>query len=126
MDGTTYRVRVVYDTLSRAFELVEGQNAGNMLSGRYERDLIGTGYTYEMRVEPDPDYPADYDNFYNAISNPQDYHTITMPYGQTTITYNAMIVSGQDTYQGVLSGVKQWGGLTVQYRYISPQKEAGA
>lgn len=122
MDGTTYRVRIVYDTLVRSFELLEGVNAGEMLSGRHERDLLGTGYTYQMQVEPDPRYPTDYDAFFEAISAPVDSHTIIMPYGQSTITYEAMVESGQDTYQGTVAGQTKWRGLTVQYRYIEPQR----
>ena len=122
MDGTTYRVRIVYDTLIRSFELLEGVNAGEMLSGRHERDLLGTGYTYQMQVEPDPRYPTDYDAFFEAISAPVDSHTIIMPYGQTTITYEAMVESGQDTYRGIVGGRTKWRGLTVHYRYIEPQR----
>ena len=122
MDGTTYRVRIVYDTLIRSFELLEGVNAGEMLSGRHERDLLGTGYTYQMQVEPDPRHPTDYDAFFEAISAPVDSHTIIMPYGQSTITYEAMVESGQDTYRGIVSGRTRWRGLTVQYRYIEPQR----
>ena len=122
MDGTTYRVRIVYDTLIRSFELLEGVNAGEMLSGRHERDLLGTGYTYQMQVEPDPRYPTDYDAFFEAISAPVDSHTIIMPYGQTNITYEAMVESGQDTYRGIVGGRTKWRGLTVQYRYIEPQR----
>lgn len=122
MDGTTYRVRIVYDTLIRSFELLEGVNAGEMLSGRHERDLLGTGYTYQMQVEPDPRYPTDYDAFFEAISAPVDSHIIIMPYGQSTITYEAMVESGQDTYRGIVGGRTKWRGLTVQYRYIEPQR----
>lgn len=122
MDGTTYRVRIVYDTLIRSFELLEGVNAGEMLSGRHERDLLGTGYTYQMQVEPDPLCPTDYDAFVDAISAPVDSHIIIMPYGQSTITYEAMVESGQDTYRGIVSGRTRWRGLTVQYRYIEPQR----
>lgn len=122
MDGTTYRVRIVYDTLIRSFELLEGVNAGEMLSGRHERDLLGTGYTYQMQVEPDPRYPTDYDAFFDAISAPVDSHTIIMPYGQSTITYEAMVESGQDTYRGIVGGRTKWRGLTVKYRYIEPQR----
>lgn len=122
MDGTTYRVRIVYDTLVRAFELLEGVNAGEMLSGRHERDLLGTGYTYELQVEPDPRYPQDYDAFFDAISAPVDSHTIVMPYGQSDLTYQAMVESGQDAYRGRVAGRARWRGLTVQYRYIAPQR----
>ena len=123
MDGVTYRVRVVYNTLVRAFELVEGPNAGEMLSGRHERDLIGTKYTYEMGVEPDPRYQSDYDAFFEALSAPVDSHSITVPNGQSTLTFNAMIESGSDTYRGQLAGQRRWGSLTVTFKAISVQKE---
>ena len=122
MDGRTYDVRVVYNTLVRAFELAEGENAGAMLSGRYERDLIGTGYSYQLAVEPNPLNRADYDAFYEAITAPTPTHTVTMPYGQTTITFTARVVRGQDVFGGTVGGKKLWRGLTVEFIANSPQR----
>lgn len=122
MDGITYRVRVVYDSMERSFALREGPNAGDMLSGRHERDLLGTEYGYAMLVEPDPAHPEDYDAFFEAISAPVDSHEVTLPYGQSTITYEAMIDSGRDTYGGILGGKKRWKGLRVNYKPVEPQK----
>lgn len=122
MDGKTYRVRIVYNTLVRAFELLEGPNSGDMMSGRHERDLSGTGFSYQMKIVPDPEYPQDYDELFDSLSDPVNYHTITVPYGQGTLTYDAEIINGSDVYDGTLSGVEQWTGLTVNFRYISPQK----
>lgn len=115
-------MRVVYDTMERAFELIEGRNAGTMLSGRDERDLLGTEYGYAMKVEPDPTRPEDYDAFYDAISAPVDSHEIKLPYGQTTIEYEAKITRGRDTFGGRLGGKNRWHGLTVEYEPIEPQK----
>lgn len=122
MDGQVYRVRVVYESLIREFELLEGVNAGDMLSFRHERDLGGTGYSYELQVEPDPRYPEDYDAFYEAVSAPVDSHTITMPFGQNELTYEAMVENGRDMYRGRQGGRTIWRGLTVRYRYIKPQR----
>lgn len=124
MDGIHYRVRIVYDSLKRSFSLLSGPNAGTMLTGRKERDLLGTGYTYRMEVAPDPRYPTDYDAFYEAISAPKESHIITMPYGQSTMTFEAMVQSGQDVYQGSLSGVNRWKNLSVTYEAIAPQRGA--
>lgn len=123
MDGRTYRVRTVYTTLMRSWELIEGPNAGDMLSGRHERDLIGTRYTYSMQVQPDPRYQTDYDALVDALTDPVDYHTVTLPYGQGTVTYQAMILSGQDTYMGQLAGQCRWGALQVLFKAIAPNKE---
>ena len=124
MDGIDYDVRVVYNTLVRSFELIEGENAATMLSGRYERDLIGTGYSFSMGIEPNPLNRAAYDAFYEAISAPTPTHTITVPYGQTTMTFSARVESGSDTFNGVTGGRKLWSGLVVNFIYISPQRGA--
>lgn len=123
MDGVTYRLRVRYETLGRRFRIEDGDNAGNMLSGLYKRDLMGTYYDYAMEVEPDPAAPQDYDSFFDAISAPVPNHSITLPYGQTTITYDAMVTEGSDLYRGRLAGRERWGGLQVQFTAQKPQKE---
>lgn len=121
MDGRTYRVRVVHDSLKRAFELRSGENESYMLSGRHERDLLGTGYAYSLAVEPDPLYPAEYDEFYEAISAPVASHQITLPYGQTTMSFEAEILSGEDGFWGKIGGVNRWHGLVVEYHPIALQ-----
>lgn len=123
LDGTSYSLFVRYETLGRSFHLDDGDNASYMLSGLYQRDLIGTYYDYTMEVEPDPKHPEDYDSFFDAITAPVPSHTITLPYGQSTITYDAMVTSGSDLYRGVVAGKSRWGGLQVQFTAQKPQKE---
>lgn len=122
MDGVTYRLRTVYLSRKRSFALLEGDNAGQSLAWRRIRDLRGTGYTYTLQVEPDPAYPEDYDAFFAAISAPVDYHTVTMPFGQETITYQAAVESGSDTDRGVIGGKRRYTGLTVVFAYMQPQR----
>lgn len=122
MDGITYNVRVVYKGRTRSFELISGSNAGRSLSARKIRDILGTGYSYQMQIEPDPAHPGDYDAFFEAISAPVDYHTITMPYGQSTMTYQAAVSSGSDTDNGYMGGARRYSGLTVNFEYMEPQR----
>lgn len=122
MDGVHYRVRVVYDTLQESARLPDGPNAGDMLSGRYERDLVGTYYDHQMDVEPDPRYPGDYDAFFAAITAPVATHTVVMPHGQRTITYQAMVYSAQHTSRGKMAGKRRWHGLSVQFQANAPQR----
>ena len=122
LDGQEYRVRVVYPSLTREFELLEGPNAGQMLSGRQERDLLGTGYSYEMTIQPDPTRPLEYDALYEALSQPVDSHQIILPYGQSVLSFSAKIQSGRDVMRGRLAGINRWGDLSVRYQYIEPQR----
>lgn len=123
LDGVTYNLRVTYETLRRSFRIEDGDNAGNMLSGYYQRDVIGTYYDYEMTVEADPNDPTTYDNFYEVISAPVNSHEITLPYGQGTITYNAMVTEGEDYYRGSVNGKKRWGLLRVFFTAIEVKRE---
>lgn len=123
MDGKTYRVRIVHDTLVRSFELRNGPNAGYMVSGLHERDLLGTGYTYKLAVEPDPAHPADYDDFFDALSAPVSSHSVTLPFGQTTLQFDAEVQSGEDTLWGKIGGVNRWHGLVVTYRPLALQRK---
>lgn len=122
IDGTDYNVRISFPSIERNFELVEGQNGGLSLSFRTIRDIGGTAYTYTMQVEPEFSDPTSYDAFYEAISAPVPYHSVTVPYGQTTLTFDAQIISGSDTYRGKASGSERWGGLSVTFIPIQPQK----
>lgn len=122
VDGVEYRVRVVYESLSRSFSIVEGPNGGTAITARTIRDIIGTKYDYEMRVEPDLRYPEDYDAFYEVISAPVESHMVEMPYGSGVMKFEAMIVSGEDTYRGILANRNAWQGLRVQFKPILPQR----
>ncbi len=122
IDGRRYRVRMVYNTLIRSFEIRSGDNEGYMLSGLHERDLLGSSYSYKMGVEPDPRHPEDYDAFYHAISAPVDRHAVTVPFGQGFFTFEAEVRSGEDTWRGTLAGVDRWSGLTVTFTSIAPQR----
>ena len=122
MDGTTYILRVQYETIGRSFRLEDGENAGKMISGLYERDLVGTYYDYSMTVEPEPGSEADYDAFYEAISAPVSSHSITMPYGQGTMTFDAMVYEGTDLYRGMVAGQRKWAGLQVTFSAKGPQR----
>ena len=122
VDGVEYRVRVVYESLSRSFSIVEGPNSGTAITARTIRDIIGTKYDYEMRVEPDLRYPEDYDAFYEVISAPVESHMVEMPYGSGVMKFEAMIVSGEDTYRGILANRNAWQGLRVQFKPILPQR----
>lgn len=122
LDGVTYRVRVKMPTLTRSFRIEEGERSGTVKSGDYFRDITGTYYDYAMEVEPDPAHPEEYDAFYEAISAPEESHTITVPYGQGTMTYEAMVSSGTDNQKDKVGGVTRWTGLSVSFKARKPQR----
>lgn len=124
VDGREYRVRVIYGSLRRSFAVVEGPNSGQAITAKYIRDIIGTGYSYTLDIEPDPRYPQDYDDFYEVITAPVESHSVIMPYGQDVLEFAAAVESGEDTLGPTLVGVTRWTGLSVTFTAIKPQREA--
>lgn len=122
MDGKTYRVRIVYPSVEESATLKDGPNAGEMLSGRRERDLVGTYYDHSLAVEPDPRYPQDYDQFFEDITAPVPSHLITMPHGQGYMTYEAMVYSARHVSNGMIAGMRRWKGLQVSFQGIKPAR----
>ena len=75
-----------------------------------------------MDVEPDPAAPEDYDAFFEVISAPEEAHTVTLPYGQGTLTFRAMVTSGEDKQRDKVAGIARWTGLTVRFTAQKPQR----
>lgn len=124
LDGVTYQVRVRADSpLEESFHIDQGENYMVLLNGEESPDVLGTYYDHTLYVEPDPRYFDDYDAFYQAISAPVDFHTITMPHGQTTLTYKAKVVSGSHKLRGVIAGKQRYYGLQVNFQAVAPQRE---
>lgn len=121
IDGTDYDV-IITSEIERDFELKEGRLGGTAQTGREIPDILGTNYTYTMTVEPNKSNFAAYDAFYQAISAPVEYHTITVPYGQSTLTFEARILSGKDRLKRKIGTSRRWGGLKIQFKPIEPQR----
>lgn len=49
--------------------------------------------------------------------------TITMPHGQTDMTYKAKVVSGAHKLRGKFNGKRYYYGLQVQFQPLAPQRE---
>lgn len=120
VDGQEYKVLLPFGGIQRKFDIIEGRNTGTALTGRNIRDILGTAYSYTIRIEPDPAHRADYDALYEALSAPVDSHVLTVPYGQETKTFEVQVSSGSDIYQGKMAGQNRWTGLEIGFSYVEP------
>lgn len=111
------------ESLKRSFRIPDGTNAGDMLSGDYERDIVGTYYDYDMVITTSDLSSNEYDALYEVLSAPVNSHMVEMPYGMGAITYEAMIDSGGDELIPMDDGT-WWGNLNVSIRAKKPQRMA--
>lgn len=123
IDGVEYRVWVTYPSRVLSFEIVEGNNSGKSLSFREIRDIGGTRYNYTMKVQPHPDYPEDFDALFYALSAPVAYHMVSMPFGQGTIEFEAVVRSGSITDYGYQAGFRRWKDMEINMEAIEPQRK---
>ena len=120
VDGKKYNVLVT--SLTRNFQVLDGENAERTLSGTMIRDIIGTFYNYEMKLMPMVGKYGDYDALYQVLSAPQDSHSVVLPYGQGTMSFRAYVTAGQDNLIRKKPGEAYWTGLSVQFIAMAPQR----
>jgi len=120
IDGNEYDVQVT--GLTRKAAVLDGKNAGRVLSGRMTRDIIGTYYNYDISFGTSKLSPADYDALYELLTAPVEYHTITVPYGQGTKTFEAYVANATDTLRRMTQNYNHWGDLTITFTAMEPQR----
>ena len=121
LDGTTYP-HIHFMSIKRTFQVLDGENAGRVIDGAMDRDVIGTYYNYSVEVDSDDAAPEEYDAFYEQIFAPVDSHEIIVPYAQTTLTFRAYASNGQDDLEAMMDAQNRWGGLSFNFIAMSPQR----
>lgn len=122
VDGVSYNVRVPPGGLKRSFDVQDGPNKGQMMAGNIVRDVRGTFYNYQLDIDSTLSNPEEYDRLFEALSAPVDSHTVSFPYGQSTLTFEAYITKGGDSLKRMHKSGNYWGGLSVQFVAMSPQR----
>ena len=121
MDGVTYDT-IHVTKLTRSFSVLDGENAGRVMSGGMQRDIIGTYYNYHVEIDADAASRADYDAFFYEISDSVDSHSLTVPFAQTTFTFEAYVTQGQDELLYMEQAANRWGNLSFDFIAMEPAR----
>ena len=121
IDGVYYNARIPEDGLKRTFQVLDDESTTRVRSGAMHRSIIGTFYNYTVTFDcSDMDETA-YDAMYEVLSAPVNSHTIIVPYGQSTLTFDAYVTTGEDVL--ALKGASNhWKGLSVQFIAMQPKR----
>ena len=122
IDGKYYNITVPEKGIKRSFSVLDTDESGRSTSGDMIRDIIGTYYNYTIMFETKKLNRDEYDELYEVLSAPVDYHVITVPYGQTVLTFNAYVTKGDDTLQHIDGIGNDWSGLSIDFIATSPQR----
>lgn len=122
IDGASFDVGVEY--IKRQARIEDGPNAGNSKRGDWIRDVYGTYYDYILAFDTSAGLTrADYDTLYSILTAPVEFHTLVVPYGQSTLSFIAGITGAEDNVILMDDGTV-WGNLSITFRAKSPQRLA--
>ena len=122
IDGTSFDVGVEY--IKRQARIEDGPNAGNSKRGDWIRDVYGTFYDYILAFDTSSGLSKeDYDTMYGILTAPVEFHTLVVPYGQSTLSFQAGITGAEDNVILMDDGTV-WGNLSITFRAKSPQRLA--
>ena len=120
IDGASFDVGVEY--IKRQARIEDGPNAGNSKRGDWIRDVYGTYYDYILAFDTSAGLSlADYDTLYSILTAPVEFHTLVVPYGQSTLSFAAGITGAEDNVILMDDGTV-WGNLSITFRAKSPQR----
>ena len=122
IDGTPFDVGVEY--IKRKARIPDGPNAGEAKRGDWIRDVYGTFYDYILAFDTSAGLSKeDYDTMYSLLTAPVEFHTLVVPYGQSTLSFNAGITGAEDNVILMDDGTV-WGNLSITFRAKKPQRLA--
>lgn len=122
IDGTPFDVGVAY--IKRKARIPDGPNAGEAKRGDWIRDVYGTFYDYILAFDTSAGLSKeDYDTMYSLLTAPVEFHTLVVPYGQSTLSFYAGITGAEDNVILMDDGTV-WGNLSITFRAKTPQRLA--
>ncbi len=130
LDGIEYDVDVGIriDELERSFEKLSTDKSGRTQSGKMYISLIGVYYNYKMTVRRGANCSLDeYEKFFEHLSRPVPFNVLTVPFGQSTMTFEAYITKGSQKLVRAAKDEHYWGPMSISFVAREPQRvpEAG-
>lgn len=121
IDGVTYAVPVV--SLTRKAEFLD-QYAERTESGDLQRGLIGVFFNYQLKLGVGADLDT-YNAFWEKATEAEEFHTVTVPYGNGTFTFQAYFSNVQDELLLYTANGNYYKGMSINFIAKSPARTPG-
>ena len=123
LNGVEFDADVAISTYNRNFNVLDGPNAGRVVTGRMIRDVIGTYLGHKITVFRRGDDYAGLDEFWEYLyqHSIDDSVLLEAADGQKTISYQAYYTSASQDIEKVEKGVNFWGEIEVNFIPIDAQ-----
>lgn len=119
INGISFDVSVAISDYEENFNVLDGPNAGRVMTGRMIRDIIGTylGHNITFFSKGGTDGNAAFDALWDYLKahSVDDSVQLEAMDGQTQISYEAYYTSGTRKIRHVENGVNYWDELQVNF-----------
>ena len=117
LNGRSFDADVAISKDHRNFNVLDGENAGRVMTGRMVRDIIGTYIGHKITVFRRGDNYAGLDELWDYLvaHSVDDSITLEAADGQTTISYEAYYTSASQDIEQVINGVNYWGEIEINF-----------
>lgn len=117
LNGKVFDADVAISKYNRYFNVLDGENAGRVMTGRMVRDVIGSYLGHKITVFRRGDNYAGLDEFWDYLfqHSVDDSVMLEAADGQATISYEAYYTSASQDIEKVENGVNYWGEIEVNF-----------
>lgn len=120
IDGTFFDIPMV--SLKRNADFLD-KYAERTEDGGLQRELIGVYYNYTLTVGTSSDFGnTDYDAFWYKMTEPVEFHEISVPTQDGYYTFTGYISSVSDEYEKILDGKAVFKGFTCKFTAQKPAR----
>lgn len=120
IDGIYFDIPMV--SLKRTADFLD-KYAERTEDGELHRELIGVYYNYTLTVGSSTAFgDTDYYNFYEKMTEPVEFHQISIPVKDEYYTFTGYISSVSDEYKKILNNESEFTGFTCKFTAKSPAR----
>lgn len=116
INGQSFDVTVAISDIEETFNVLDGSNAGRVMSGRMIRDVIGTYIGHKITFFNGKSN-ADFDALWNYLiaHSVDDYVNLEAADGQTSLSYQAYYTSGTRSLRSAADGTNVWDEIEISF-----------
>lgn len=121
IDGVKFDIPIV--SLKRKGQFLD-KYAKRTEDGNLQRKLIGVYYNYSLKLARSTTIGnAEYQKLWDKLTEPVEYHTVTVPGGDGTYTFTAYFSDVSDELMAQHAQENYWQNLTVDFIAKSPARK---
>lgn len=120
VDGIFFDIPMV--SLKRSADFLD-KYAERTEDGELQRELIGVYYNYTLTAGTSTDFgDTNYDAFWDKMTEPVEFHDISIPLKNGYYTFRGYISSVSDEYKKILDNEAEFTGFTCKLTAKSPAR----